>query len=92
MSNRITCPRHVRFSPVSDQIAAQRQATLGTEVTSVRRKRVTPQLNSLQMHNDRAFRHSRCGDARVAGILTDPLSGHPNALVGAGFVLIDGYR
>src|ERR1700693_5680627 len=48
--------------------------------------------NSLQMQDDRAFRNSRCGDASIAGVLTDPFPRYPNALVGAGLVLEDGQR
>ena len=54
------------------------------------RGRVRP--NSLQLQNDRAFRDGRRGGANVPGVLTDPIPCHPNALVGAGLVLIDRYR
>ena len=46
---------------------------------------------SLQLQNDRALRDGRCRSASFAGVLTDPIPCHPNALVGAGLVLVDGH-
>src|SRR5215472_6917820 len=45
--------------------------------------------NSLQLHHDCAFRDSWSGHTSFAGILGDPLSCCPSALVGTSLVLVD---
>src|SRR5262245_29108238 len=45
--------------------------------------------NSLQLHNDCAFRYRWSGHTSFAGILGDPLPCYPTAFVGTSLVLVD---
>jgi len=47
---------------------------------------------SLQLKGYCAFRDGWSGGAEITSILSDPISRHPNTLVGAGLVLVDGHR
>src|ERR1035437_2919175 len=82
--------RLAAVSPKSDQVFITRRREQWPSFRFLRQPSYAP--NSLRMQNDHAFRDGRCGGASFAGVLTDPIPCHPNALVGAGLVLVDGHR
>src|SRR5262245_58144580 len=76
------------WKATTSQSSTAGQKTKWIECPSCRRLR-WPAQNSLQLQHDRAFRDSWSCHTSFAGILGDPLSCCPSALVGTSLVLVD---
>src|SRR5262249_7752834 len=91
MERRQAAPKFLAITGICGEVCCtdgERAADRLCEASQRRSERgATP--NSLQLQNDGAFAETSAGHTSFAGILGDPLSCCPSALVGTSLVLVD---